>query len=191
MAAPKHLVMDDTDLRRFWAKVALPDTPDGCWVWTGSRNGDGYGNFWLDGKVVRAHRASYATWCGPIPDGHELDHVVCDYPACVNPRHVVPSTHYDNSVRAGVRGVAAIAARKTHCPQGHPLTGDNLDPGGLRRGWRTCLTCKRTQERNRDRERTRERQRAYRERNRERLRERAREYRERNRVLSRRDKEGQ
>lgn len=31
---------------------------------------------------------------------------------------------------------------KTHCPRGHPLEGDNLEPSALRlRGVRNCNTC--------------------------------------------------
>lgn len=30
---------------------------------------------------------------------------------------------------------------KTHCPQGHPLEGDNLLTADLKRGRRGCRTC--------------------------------------------------
>ena len=30
---------------------------------------------------------------------------------------------------------------KTHCPQGHPLSGDNLLAYDLARGKRSCKTC--------------------------------------------------
>lgn len=36
---------------------------------------------------------------------------------------------------------------KTHCPQGHPLTPDNLQPTFLRLGKRYCLTCHRDAQR--------------------------------------------
>lgn len=29
---------------RFWAKVDKASHPDGCWVWSGSLNKDGYGH---------------------------------------------------------------------------------------------------------------------------------------------------
>lgn len=35
---------------RFWSKV---DKTDGCWLWTGANNGEGYGQIY----VVRRYRA--------------------------------------------------------------------------------------------------------------------------------------
>ncbi len=34
-------------------------------------------------------------------------------------------------------------AAKTHCPQGHPLSGDNLLAADLKRGKRSCKACHR------------------------------------------------
>lgn len=34
-------------------------------------------------------------------------------------------------------------ARKTHCPRGHPLAGNNLVPSKITRGRRLCLACDR------------------------------------------------
>lgn len=43
-----------------------------------------------------------------------------------------------------VRHNTHVEARKTHCPQGHPLAGENIDPGQFRRyGKRRCLACAR------------------------------------------------
>lgn len=141
------LVMDDAALRRFWGKVALPDHPDGCWVWIGSRNPKGYGRFKIDGKPSQAHRAAYATFMGPIPAGLVLDHIACDNPPCVNPRHLSPVTARVNTVRDGSRAPTAVNARKTQCPQGHPLSGDNLAAWEFPR--RICLTCYRERRRER------------------------------------------
>ena len=30
--------------------------PSGCWVWSGQRNDEGYGQFFYKGRMVRAHR---------------------------------------------------------------------------------------------------------------------------------------
>ena len=43
---------------RFWSKVQIGG-PDDCWPWTGSRDEKGYGHFWENGKVVKAHRKSW------------------------------------------------------------------------------------------------------------------------------------
>lgn len=75
-------------------------TPDGCWLYTGSRNKWGYGRV----KVFRSrqtvcHRVTYEHFVGPIPDGLEIDHL-CRRPACCNPDHLEAVTHSENMKRA-------------------------------------------------------------------------------------------
>ncbi len=93
-----------TEAERFWAKV---EKTDGCWLWTGAENGRGYGTFWSEGMVVRAHRWAYGHLAGPIPDGLDLDHL-CRVKSCVNPDHLEPVTHRVNVRRGYVsRGAGA------------------------------------------------------------------------------------
>ena len=73
--------MSDSD--RFWAKV---DKTDECWLWTAGTNYDGYGQFWVDGKYMGAHRFSWELANGPI-SGRKLDHR-CRVKRCVNPDHL-------------------------------------------------------------------------------------------------------
>ena len=68
-------------LKRFWSKVDKdgpipPRKPElgPCWVWTGARNDDGYGNFWLGSKMVSSHRVSYEIENGKIEDGIKCLH---------------------------------------------------------------------------------------------------------------------
>jgi len=69
----------------------------GCWEWTGTRNGYGYGIFLLPGEVpIRAHRYFYEQSNGPIPDGLVVMHT-CDNPPCVNPDHLRVGTKGDNN----------------------------------------------------------------------------------------------
>jgi hypothetical protein len=107
------------------------ETP--CWVWQLRVDRDGYGR--TDGRL--AHRVSYETHRGPIPEGLTIDHL-CRIRACVNPGHLEAVTMAEN-VRRG-ESFAALNARKTHCPQGHPLSGPNLMVE--RNGARRCRACR-------------------------------------------------
>src|SRR5258708_31744488 len=142
-----------TDEKRFWPKVdkngPIPEhRPElgPCWLWLGyitpntADNRGGYGRFWLyrpgkPFKQIPAHRYAYELLVGPIGDGLEPDHL-CRNRSCVNPSHVEPVTRRENVLRGG--NPQAINARKTHCNQGHPLSGDNLR---MENGSRRCRTC--------------------------------------------------
>lgn len=120
--------------KRFWEKVKKGDV---CWTWTGMKISKGYGYFWVDGVMQAAHRYSYELLAGPIPKGLELDHL-CRNPACVNPDHLEPVTHRENSLRG--ESPAARNARKTHCKHGHPFSGANLYIHPTT-GQRRCRAC--------------------------------------------------
>lgn len=70
-------------------------TRSGCWEFKGKRNGFGYGIVSYRNRAIRAHRAAYETWVGPIPAGAEIRHK-CDNPPCINPAHLEPGSHADN-----------------------------------------------------------------------------------------------
>jgi HNH endonuclease len=67
----------------------------GCWVWEGSRNADGYGHFRMNGRVEKAHRASYIFYVGAIPNILLIRHK-CNNRSCVNPEHLIPGTDLQN-----------------------------------------------------------------------------------------------
>ena len=123
----------------------------GCWVWTKSLGRDGYAKVMVKHRRHIAHRLSYETFNGPIPEGLVIDHL-CRNRACVNPEHLRATTQREN-VLCG-EGRAAVNARKTHCPSGHPYSGDNLR---VRPGMygRVCKACHRIN-RKRDRDAKRE-----------------------------------
>lgn len=120
----------------------LIDPKTGCHLWTGGRSTSGYGRVSINRRMVSVHRVRYEREIGPVPEGMDLDHFVCENRGCCNPQHVRPATRRENLLRG--RGVVAENASKTHCPQGHPLSGPNLI---VRRGWRECRTCKRARDR--------------------------------------------
>lgn len=133
--------MNEREFAR-WVRLVEID-PDGCWTWVGCTTDDGYGRFKLGNSAVGAHRVSYQHFVGPIPEGLQLDHL-CRNRCCVNPTHLEPVTVRENVLRGN--GPGGINARKTHCPSGHPLEGENLEMGrNGDRAVRRCRTCRREQ----------------------------------------------
>lgn len=119
---------------------------NGCLLWTGYIAPSGYGQFYKRGsgrhgkaRTGYAHRQSYELFVGTIPDGMTIDHL-CRVRACVNPMHLEVVTNRENVLRGET--LQAANARKTHCPRGHLLSGDNLylRPDGK---GRDCKTCRR------------------------------------------------
>jgi hypothetical protein len=120
-------------VRRFWDKV---QTGPGCWEWQASRDRrNGYGWFWFEGKMQKAHRVSYRLNVGPIPEGLQLDHL-CRNRGCVNPAHLEPVTSRENTLRGDT--FAAAQAARTHCPQGHEYTEENTARWNRKRYCRAC-----------------------------------------------------
>lgn len=131
---PELLVLTEKQAVRFWSKVQKSPEPDGCWIWTGARFHDDYGNFNLEGRrgkrsETRAHRVSWLIHRGPIPDGLCVCHNCPggDRPDCVNPGHLWLGTHLQNMLdrEAKERGnqVSGDAHHSKHNP-GHMACGD-------------------------------------------------------------------
>jgi hypothetical protein len=120
---------------RFMSKV-MP-VPTGCWLWTGGVSKWGYGKFKVEGRTLAAHRWGYEALVGPVPEGLQIDHR-CRVRSCVNPSHLDAVTCRENLLRGDT--FQARNAAKTHCPKGHPYSGDNLM---LSAGGRYCRTCTR------------------------------------------------
>ena len=86
---------------RFWAKVH-PEPMSGCWLWGASCNPNGYGKFFLDGRLHGAH-VLVAQSAGIKGDAPVVRHD-CDTPPCVNPRHLRGGTQLDNVADMNRRG---------------------------------------------------------------------------------------
>lgn len=129
---------------RFWRKVdrngPIPRRRwvlGPCWVWLATMTPNGYGHFKVDGKMVLAYRWAYEERFGPIADGLTPDHL-CRNRACVRPTHLELVTGQVNTLRG--ESFAAVNARKTACPGGHPYDAANTRSY---RGRRYCRACNR------------------------------------------------
>lgn len=144
MAKPIHALPE-----RVQAKIAVRES--GCWEWVAARHLNGYGaagsQTGRGGMPWLAHRLVYTLLVGPIPEGMQIDHFVCNWPPCVNPSHLRVVTPRENVLRAE-GSVAARNAAKVVCPQGHPLAEGNLVPNVP---GRQCLTCRNRRESERTR----------------------------------------
>jgi hypothetical protein len=135
--APRGLTLEQRILRRV---IKGPE----CWEWDGFHATTGYGRFSIAHGVSKtAHRAVYEILSGPIPDGMELDHL-CNNRGCVNPAHLEPKTHLDNTRRGKF---AEHGSSLTHCKNGHERTPENQMRRSKPRGpLSECLACHRERE---------------------------------------------
>lgn len=118
------------DIVRF-ERYYVPEPNCGCWLWTGGLQSSGYGHFITYDKSERsAHRFSYKTYVGPIPEGLTIDHK-CNVKICVNPEHLQVMTLSNN--------VGRYYAEMTHCRAGHEYTLENTWVS--KEGYRRCRTC--------------------------------------------------
>lgn len=124
-----------TDLDRFLVKV---DTSGDCWEWVAQIDpGSGYGRFHWRGRPGWAHRVSYELHVGPIPSGHQIDHL-CRNRKCVNPAHIEAVPPRVNMLRS--MAPSAVVVRTNRCKRGHEFTPENTyqRPDG---GGRQCREC--------------------------------------------------
>ena len=97
-------------MQRFWSKVDVRDVDD-CWEWLGGKTRGGYGEFFFEGSVRRAHRVAWMLEKGEIPEGSLILHS-CDNPACVNPAHLSIGSHVDNAADMVARGRACVGEKQ-------------------------------------------------------------------------------
>jgi hypothetical protein len=114
---------------------------DGCWIWRGYVDEDGYGKC----GGLGAYAVVYRALVGPIPGGYHVDHLchnqdatcsggpACPHRKCVRPDHLA-------AVPAQVNSANQYGRRKAACKSGHRFTEDNTywQPGNGRRQCRAC-----------------------------------------------------
>jgi len=132
-------------LERFMAHVKVRD--NGCWIWDVSNRDNGYVDFVVDGKKIRAHVWSYLFFIGPYDRKLDLDHTChnntgckggksCHHRRCVNPYHLQPVTRKENANRGEC---GHYLSSKTHCKRGHKFTPSNTKI--VRGRYRNCREC--------------------------------------------------
>lgn len=117
------------------------DGPNGCWLWLGTKNAEGYGvtNLMAVSGDRLAHRISYHLNHGPILNGLVICHH-CDNPSCVNPSHLYMGTaknNVDDCVRRKRHFTPFV--KSDRCRRGHLFDEKNtyIKPNGHR----TCKIC--------------------------------------------------
>lgn len=158
----KRLALPPTreEMQAVFDRFYIPEPNSGCWLWTGGTLRLGYGRIEVHGVGITAHRYSYVLAGREIPDGFVVHHK-CENKACVNPDHLMACTQRENILASDTLITRNMA--KTHCPQGHELSGDNLVGHVWRKtGKRECRACNRANTRNYMRDR-RARERAAKE----------------------------
>lgn len=117
----------------------IQDPGDGCILYTWPLHTDGYGMIGVGRTMYRAHRVALVAHLGTdIAPVLQVDHL-CRIRNCVEPSHLEVVEQATNLARG--ESPTARNARKTHCPKGHPLTGDNLRTDQSP-GKRACRACK-------------------------------------------------
>lgn len=117
---------------------------NGCIQWTASKTPTGYGHGFrrspVFGTIYQPYKLAYLIKHGSVPEGLEIDHL-CRNRACVNADHLEAVTHSENMRRGDKSN--NYERNKTHCPQGHPYSGENLMVE--KNGKRKCRACRKHQ----------------------------------------------
>lgn len=115
---------------------------DECWIFNGLLV-DGYGKVKISGKTYGVHQLSAHYFLdfnlsSPLQPNHKQE---CNNRACWNPDHLYIGTQYQNAQDTRELG-NYHNQQKTHCPQGHLMTGKTRGPSTNFRWNRYCKICR-------------------------------------------------
>jgi len=116
---------------RFWSRV---ERTDGCWLWRGHINQDGYGRLPVGeptrSRMVMAHRLALFLEGREVPPGMVTRHK-CNNPSCVRPDHLEIGTQAENV------GDTVAAGRVPRGEQAHNAVLTAEDVAEIRRSTET------------------------------------------------------
>lgn len=106
-----------------------------------------------ENRITKAvHKLVAKAFLGPCPKGLQVNHKdgIKQNNHVENLEYVSPSRNSIHAVEFGLKpfGKSHWEAKKTHCPNGHAYTPENIFPYALKRGIRVCRICKNASERN-------------------------------------------
>lgn len=110
---------------------------NGCWIYSGSKDRDGYGVVGVFKKQKRAHRVVFEHFFGEIDPSILVCHK-CDVPACINPNHLFSGTPKENTMDMISKGRLSILRGESH-PSSKLTINDVSIIRGMRASGRALL----------------------------------------------------
>ena len=84
-------MLNETNIKEYLlSNIKKEDGPiegSQCWIFTGPRTSQGYGQVYYGGHMQGVHRLAYTAWVGPLPPWAKVQHA-CGQRGCLNPDHL-------------------------------------------------------------------------------------------------------
>ena len=117
----------------------------GCWLWSGATDSDGYGRIFAFGRNQTVSRIAAWLWLGlDLNDSESMSTHQCDNKRCFNPEHLRVGDNSSNQLERFEKHPKPWKDA-THCVNGHEFSF--LTTKRNSRGHRICLLCTREQDR--------------------------------------------